>query len=153
MKIVCKQANCLNEKINRFWDLDAIGISDNETSVYDKFIDSIKFENDRYSVALLFKENCPMLAHNYQLSLNRLQKLRERLSKTPQLLNEYNKIFGEYLNLGTIEKVKSEDIVGEIVYLPCKEVIKEDRSTTKLRIVFDASAKYKGTSSLNEVLY
>ena len=37
--------------------------------------------------------------------------------------------------------------------MPHKEVIKECRSTTKLRIVFDASAKYKGTSSLNEGLY
>ena len=75
MKIVCKQANCLNEKINRFWDLDAIGISDNETSVYDKFIDSIKFENDLFSVVLPFKENRPMLADNYELCLNCLQRL------------------------------------------------------------------------------
>ena len=107
-KIVCKQDNCLNEKVNRFWDLDTIGISDNETSVYDKFIDSIKFENDRYLVALPFKENRPILADNYQLCLNRLQKLKERLSKTPRLLNEYNKVFDEYLNLGIIEKVKKK---------------------------------------------
>ena len=152
MKIVCKQDNCLNEKINWFWDLDTIGISDNETSVYDKLIASIKFENDRYSVALPFKENRPVLADNYQLCPNRLQKLKERLSKTPELLNEYNKVFDEYLNLGIIEKVKNEGVAGEVVYLPHKEVIKEDRSTTKLRIVFDASAKYKGTPSLNEVL-
>ena len=57
------------------------------------------------------------------------------------------------MNLGIIVKVKNESIVGEVIYLPHKEVIKEDRSTKKLRIVFNASAKYKGTSSLNEVLY
>ena len=68
------------------------------------------------------------------------------------LLMDYNEVFGEYLNLGIKEKVKNESIAGEVVYLPHKEVIKEDRSTTKLMIVFDASAKYKGTSSLNEVL-
>ena len=38
-----------------------------------------------------------------------------------------------------------------LIYLT-KEYIKEDRSTTKLRIVFDARAKYNGTSSLNEIL-
>ena len=48
---------------------------------------------------------------------------------------------------------KNEGIVDEVVYFPHKEVIKEDRLTTKLRIVFDASAKYKGTSSLSEVLH
>ena len=42
MKIVCKQDNCVNAKINRFWDLNTIRISDSEYSVYDKFIDSIK---------------------------------------------------------------------------------------------------------------
>ena len=99
MKIVCKKDNCLNENINQFWDLDTIRISDNETSVYGKFIDSMKFENDHYSVALPFKENCQMLADNYQLCLNRLQKWKERLSKTQQSPNEYNKVFDEYLNL------------------------------------------------------
>ena len=115
--------------------------------MYDRFIDGIKFENNRYSVALPFKENRLMLADNYQLCLNRLQKLKETLSKTPQLLNEYNKVFDKYLNLGILEKVRVESIVGEVVYLPHKEVTKEDRSTTKFRIVFDASVKYEGTSS------
>ena len=131
MKIVCKQYNCLN----------------------DKFIDRIKFENECYSFALPFKENRPMLADNYQLCLNRLQKLKERLSKTPHLLKEHIKVFHEYLNLGITEKVKNEGIADEVVYLPHKDVIKEDRSTAKLRIVFHASVKYKGTSSRNEVLY
>ena len=61
-----------------------------------------------------------MLADNYQLCLHRLQKLNEGLNKTPQLLNEYNKVFDEYLNLGIIEKVKNEGIVGEVIYLPHK---------------------------------
>ena len=33
MKIICNQDNSLNEKIDRFWDLDTIGIKQNETSV------------------------------------------------------------------------------------------------------------------------
>ena len=51
------------------------------------------------------------------------------------------------------EKVKNEAILGEVLYLPHKEVIIADRSTTKSRKVFDASAKYKGCTSLNEVLF
>ena len=85
--------------------------------------------------------------------MNRLRKLKERLDKTPHLLNEYDKIFDEYLKLGIIEEVQTQGDTGQVVYLPHKEVVKEDRSTTKLRIVFDASAKYKDTMSLNDVLY
>ena len=52
MKIICNQDNSLNEKIDRFWDLDTIGIKKNEISVYNRFISDIKFENSRYSVSL-----------------------------------------------------------------------------------------------------
>ena len=54
-----------------------------------------------------------------------------------------NIIIKYLMNIWIIEKVKKEGIVGEVLYLPPKEVIKEDRSTTKSKIVFDASAKYK----------
>ena len=85
--------------------------------------------------------------------MNRLRKLKERLDKTPHLLNEYDKIFDEYLKLGIIEEVQTQGDTGRVVYLPHKEVVKEDRSTTKLRVVFDANAKYTDTMSLNDVLY
>ena len=83
MKIVCNEVNSLNEKINKFCDLDTIGIKENKASVYDRFISDIKFENSRDSVSLPFKENRLILPDNYQLSLNRLKKLKERLDKTP----------------------------------------------------------------------
>ena len=98
MKIVCKQDNCLNEKLVGFGNLIPSEYQDNETSVYDEFIDSQKFKDDHYSVALTFKENW-QIADNYQLCLNRLQKLKEQFSITLELLNEYNnKVFDEYLN-------------------------------------------------------
>ena len=43
MEIVWNQDNSLNEKIDRFCDLDTIGIKENKTSVYDRFISNIKF--------------------------------------------------------------------------------------------------------------
>ena len=60
-------------------------ISYMNTSVYDRFISDRKFENSRYLVFLPFKENRPILPDNYELSLNRLKKLKERLDKTPHL--------------------------------------------------------------------
>ena len=141
MKIACNQDNFLNVKTDIFWDLDGTGIKENETSVYDRFINDINLENCRYSVSVPFKENQPILPDKYQLSLNCLKKLKDQLDKRPHLLNEYLKIFDEYLKLGIIEEVQTQGDTGQVVYLPRKEVVKEDRSTTKLRIVFDASAR------------
>ena len=81
-----------------------------------------------------------------------MKKLKERLDKTPHLLNEHE-IFNEYLKLGIIEEVQTQGDIGQVVHLPHKEVVKEDRSTTKLRTIFNASAKYKYAMSLNDVSY
>ena len=42
--------------------------------------------------------------------------------------------------------------IGKVHYLPHQAVIQRDKSTTKMRIVYDASAKENGPS-LNDCLY
>ena len=44
MKIECERSadKLLSSKLSNFWDLDTIGISENEVSVYDKFQEKIK---------------------------------------------------------------------------------------------------------------
>ena len=57
LNISCQEShNHLNKEIHRFWNLDAIGISPNESSVYEKFENNIKFKDNRYSVNLLIKD-------------------------------------------------------------------------------------------------
>ena len=53
-----------------------------------------------------------------------------------------------------MERVEDEDTgtPGEVHYLPHHPVVRVDRETTKVRPVFDASAK-DGGPSLNECLY
>ena len=53
--------------------------------------------------------------------------------------------------MNDIEHSKSQ--VGKINYLPHREVIEEERSTTKIRVVYDGSAKLKNSVSLNNCLY
>ena len=73
------------------------------------------------------------------------------------LLQEYNNIIKEQLKLNVAEKVplsetNNFDQVKNIRYLPHRPVIKDDRVTSKVRIVFDTSSKIKGPS-LNDCLH
>ena len=162
LKIGCNETETtdLNDKIHRFWDLDEIGISNQELSVYEKFKNNITLQEGRYSVRLPIKEyhpvlpdNYPILPDNYDLSLKRLQSLKMRLAKDEMLLQKYDQIFQDQINAGMIKEVKTEGLVGNVTYLPHKEVLRNESTTTKVRIVFDPSVKLKNKVSLNDILY
>ena len=51
-----------------------------------------------------------------------------------------------------IDKPEEEVVPGTVHYIPHKDVLKEDRATTKLRVVYDASAKSYNEPSLNYCL-
>ena len=62
------------------------------------------------------------------------------------LLQRYDEIFKEQLTEGIIEKVNETmdgGNIGNITYLPHREVIRQDKKSTAIRIVFDASTKGK----------
>ena len=79
--------------------------------------------------------------------------MQERLAKGEMILKQYDEIIQDQLEHGIIEEVKSDGVVGNVTYLPYKEVIKNQSPTTKVRIVYNASARYRNQVSLNDILY
>lgn len=69
------------------------------------------------------------------------------------LKTQYTDFLKKYQSLGHISEVNDEQEDQKIsYYLPRHGVSKEESSTTKLREVFDASAKTDTGLSLNDVL-
>ena len=93
-----------------------------------------------------------LLHDNYELCRNRLSKLQQKLSKDPELFERYDNTFREQIEKGIIERADQPGEIGATHYLPHHPVVREDRQTTKLGVVFDSSAKSQGPS-LNECLY
>ena len=147
------KSNQISNNLHKFWNLDSIGIKDNEQSVYEHFESDIKFENQRYEVKLPVKEYHPLLTDNCNVSLKRLDKLKIRSDKNENSSRSYHDIFQEQIKLSIIEEVNSPGIFNNVTYLPHREVVKENRSTTKIRVVFDANVKVEDNRSLNDILY
>ena len=147
-----KTTNFEERKIDNFWKLDLLGIQEKELSVCEKVMEDIKFENNRYVVKLPFKENIPFVSDNYDVSLNRLSNLKNRLSKSIDTLVKYDKVITDQLEHSVIEKVENIGIPKKFKYLPHQTVKRDDHSSTRLRVVFDASSKILGPS-LNDTLY
>lgn len=73
----------------------------------------------------------------------RLKALKPKLT-SKGILSEYKAIFTEYKKSGIIEHVSSHEIakeVGGAHYLPHRLVVREDKQTTKIHTVFNASCK------------
>ena len=75
------------------------------------------------------------------------------MRETPELLTKYDAVIQEQLSLGIVVTVpENGDSYNRVHYLPHHAVIRHNKSTTKVRVVYDASAKNDGPS-LNDCLY
>lgn len=112
-------------------------------------------EQGRFIVKLPFKTNCIQSTegNTRDIAKTRLIQLERRFKKQPKLKEEYEKVIKDYKDLGHIEEVPEKEIYSKkSVYLPHHPVLREDKETTKTRIVFDASCKGTNGISLNDEL-
>lgn len=88
------------------------------------------------------------LGESRSLALKRLLNLEHRLQKDKLLYESYRSFMNDYLALGHM-KVATRP--GKY-YILHHAVVKRDGDTSKLRVVFDASAKSSSGVSLNDIL-
>ena len=106
----------------------------------------------RYEVSLPWREYHDPLV-NYDLSRKQLYGLLRRLKQNPAILREYDAIIHDQLEKGVVEVVDDLDDTPKVIhYLPYHAVIRQDKKTTKVRVVYNASARSSGPS-LNDCLH
>uniref|UniRef100_A0A7I4YMI9 Uncharacterized protein n=1 Tax=Haemonchus contortus TaxID=6289 RepID=A0A7I4YMI9_HAECO len=150
----------------KFWTMDAAGIerfagpekeaeAAQDQMVWRKFNGTIQKREDGYCIRLPWKEQLATLTDNRALAYKRLVNVWSSISRNSDLLEQYNNVFHEQLRRNIIEPVNEQEPThGEqLHYIPHQPVITPQKFTNKLRIVFDASAHYKGCPSLNDALY
>lgn len=153
----CPDPAIRDDNIRNIWELEAIGIRDSPKVLIDDeivrfFNNTTIFENGRYHVKWPWTQYPPELQVNFGLALGRLKSLIRRSDH--EILATYNDVIQDQLNKGIVEVVTDSRLpdTHPVHYLPHHCVV-QSHKTTKLRIVYDGSAKTKGQLSLNEYLY
>jgi len=145
--------------LRQFWEVDSSGVQSlplmtaEDKMVLDKVQNSIQFVDGHYQVAIPWREVGFSIPNNYKMAVERLQKLEKRLQNNPEVAMAYDESIRKHIQKGYVKRVEFFTEQPAVKwYLPHFPVIRMDRTTTKTRVVFDASAKYNRVS-LNDVIY
>ena len=122
--------------------------------VFDEFKERLtRSPEGWYETTLPWKANHAELPSNKAGSLKQLKNLSRKLQREG-LTAQYDAIIQEQLTEGAIEKAPPVSQPQKEFYIPHKSVIRKSAETTKMRIVYDASARATPDSpSLNDCLY
>ncbi|XP_073231674.1 uncharacterized protein [Porites lutea] len=155
----------LNDTLQKFWKLESIGItpvemsvstSQSESTVLKKFKETLAYKNGRYEVSLPWKDEQVVLKDNYKQARSRLYNLERNLLRDSSKAKSYQEAINKYVEDGVAEEVPYEQYAPAdgrpVFYLPHRAVFREDKQTTKTRVVFDASARDSNGVSLNSCL-
>ena len=149
-----------NDILRKFWEIeepvpDNIPLSLEDQGVMSHFKETHRQNSDRrFVVPLPRRAGVKPLGESRSQALRRYTQLEHSLLKKGQYA-QLDSVMREYLYLGHAESVPTEDLEKPhemVFYLPIHAVYKASSSTTKVRAVFDASAKSTSGTSLNDCL-
>lgn len=81
----------------------------------------------------------------------RFLSMERRLQTNKSFADKYTEFMQQYENLGHMVRVDNPDANAYMYYMPHHGVLKENSLTTKLRVVFDASAPSSTNIFLNDL--
>lgn len=94
----------------------------------------------------------PLLENSREVAINRFLALERKFARQPEFKTEYVAFMREYQQLGHMRAANISPENKFRVFLPHHAVTKQSSTTTKTRVVFDASSTYSRGKSLNDAL-
>lgn len=111
-------------------------------------------EQGRYFVRHPFNPRKDQLGDSLDMATRRFLNLERRLDRQPELKAQYSNFLDEYARLGHMQPIVVDQNAdpASMFFLPHHCVLKPTSTTTKLRVVFDGSAKSSTGVSINDTL-
>ncbi|RLU17691.1 hypothetical protein DMN91_009927 [Ooceraea biroi] len=151
----------LNDELQRFWLQEEVQPASRKHLTADELECEEHFrkthsrnETGRYIVRFPFRANLGELENSRSVALRTLDRVSEQLRRNDTFRGLYVDFLREYASLGHMCPAPSDDDPTQrVVYLPHHGVLRESSNTTKLRVVFNGSAKTTTNLSLNDCLH
>ncbi|XP_049878086.1 uncharacterized protein LOC126375230 isoform X4 [Pectinophora gossypiella] len=151
----CNFTKDINHNLIKFWNIEEVSLQKSPMSPHDEFCErhfvqnTTRLANGRFSVKMpLLEDPEKSLGESYYMAERRFLSLEKKFIKNLDLKNLYRNFINEYEELGHLTKINKPSFG---YFMPHHAVIRESSETTKLRVVFDASAKTKSNKSLNDI--
>ncbi|CAK9816105.1 hypothetical protein ANTPLA_LOCUS8887 [Anthophora plagiata] len=144
----------LHDQLAKFWEIEHDITEPLERSHYceEQFNSTVTRDtNGRYIVGIPFNDKLKDLGDSMHQAERRFRNLERRLQLQPQIREEYIKFMSDYESLGHMTEITDkQELNKQGYYPPHHAVFKSSIMTTKLRVVFDGSAKTSSGISLND---
>ena len=143
----------------RLYSLDVLGAEDrgenDQLDVCAEFKENVLRKPDgRYEVNVHWRSGSQLSETNETQSRQRLLRVERKLEQNVHLRQEYEKIIVNQMESGIIEKAPDPPTGSRVSYMPPKPVVREAAVTTRIRMVFDASANpHYLASSVNDCMH
>jgi len=149
----------LDKLVTKFWEVENIPtkrLKESDSYCESNFLQTTTRDaSDRYVLTLPFREPenfGSKLGHSRSIALDQFLRNENRFKRDFPLKEQYDSVIQEYLDLGHMKEVPpSYD--SPSYYLPHQAVVKPESTTTKLRVVFNASSPSANGTSLNDILH
>ncbi|XP_054745963.1 uncharacterized protein LOC129250358 [Anastrepha obliqua] len=146
--------------VQRFWAMEEIPSGASSTKFTPEQIECEKFfvkttkvlPSGRLQVRLPFKDDRKLLGNSYETASRRFQALERKTLKDPELRQMYLDFMNEYIELGHMSPTNNKIPSEPHYFIPHQCVLRPESTTTKLRVVFDASSRTSSQIALNEIL-
>ncbi|XP_044010186.1 uncharacterized protein LOC122853833 [Aphidius gifuensis] len=156
----CRHDTELNKILQKFWQQENEFFSLNQchesedSSCQDHFDKThTRDATGRYIVRLPFLDKFKPIGNTYTPALKMLERQENKMSQDKSYQTSYQEFLLTYEQMGHMQLRPFTEDVRYSCFLPHHGVVKESSTSTKLRVVFNASFKPSGGTSLNDLLH
>lgn len=147
----------IDKTLKKFWEVENVPSkpppSQEHKEVEQLFSETtVRDSTGRYVLHLPLRSIVENLGDNKTNATRQFLRLEKRLAKSPQLKADYANSIQQYLNESFLEPISNNESSLPVYYLPHHPVVKESSTTTKVRVVYNASSRSSTGLSLNDVL-